>query len=87
MKLKTRILDDIKKKIIEVWDSEKEETYRYTSHIRDYPETHHIERKEVFYAEKTEEDKTEEATEKPWENYKVGCKGCSGCCGIGERLE
>ncbi len=87
MKLVKRILDDINKRITEIWDSEKMETYRYTSHMRDYPETHHIERKEVWDgSEETKEDETKEATDKPWENFKGGCKGCMGCSGIGEKL-
>lgn len=84
MKLKTTLLDDIAKKIIEIWDRGEQETFRYISHTTNYPETHHIDMEETYNGEekKKDEDEAEATAEKPWENYKVSCKDCKSCCGI-----
>lgn len=89
MKLRTRILDDIKREIIEVWDSEKQEIWKYVKVTSDYPETHHIdylEEKKDGAKTKEEKDEAEKTAETPWAAAEISCKSClSTCCGFGQK--
>jgi hypothetical protein len=90
MKLVKRMIDDITKNIIEVWDNEKIDIPLLMEVSRNYYQgTHHIDQEVANGSEEAKEDKEEDCTqeEKPWEAYKGGCAGCKGCSGIGERLK
>ncbi len=72
MKVKTRILDDIKREIIEVWDSGKQEIWKYVKVTSDYPETHHID----YLEDKMDGSKTKE------EKDETSCAGCKACAQV-----